>query len=68
MIDAYTKEYIRLINSVALSQTDRIRVADDLIKRACEKSVFTRKHAAAAGIAVVIAAGVFIPYMMNRTK
>ena len=68
MIDSYTQEYIRLINSVALTSADRIRIADNLIKGACEKSIFTKKHAAAAGIAVVIAAGIFIPYMMNRTK
>ncbi len=68
MIDNYTKEYVRLINSVALTSADRIRIADNLIKGACEKSIFTRKRAAAAGIAVVLAAGFFIPYMMNRTK
>lgn len=68
MIDSYTQEYIRLINSVALTSADRIRIADNLIKGACEKSIFTKKHAAAAGIAVVIAAGIFIPFMMNRTK
>ncbi len=68
MIDAYTKEYIRLINSVALTSADRIRIADNLIKGACERSLFTKKRAAAAGIAVVLAAGFFIPYMMNKTK
>ena len=68
MINAYTHEYIRLINSVALTPADKIRIADNLIKGACEKSIFTKKHAAAAGIAVVIAAGFFIPYMMNKTK
>ena len=68
MIDSYTKEYIRLVNSITLTSADRLRVADNLIKSAGEKSIFTKKRAAAAGIAVVIAAGVFIPYMMNRTK
>ncbi len=68
MIDAYTQEYIRLINSVALTSADRIRIADNLIKSTGEKSIFTRKRAAAAGIAVVIAAGFFIPYMMNKTN
>lgn len=68
MTDAYTNEYIRLINSVALTSADKIRIADSLIKSAGEKSIFTKKRAAAAGIAVVIAAGFFIPYMMNKTK
>jgi len=68
MIDAYTQEYIRLINSVALTSADRIRIADNLIKGAYEKSIFTKKRAAAAGIAVVLAAGFFIPYMINKTK
>lgn len=68
MINAYTQEYIRLVNSVALTPADKIRIAENLIKGACEKSILTKKRAAAAGIAVVLAAGVFIPYMMNRTK
>lgn len=68
MINAYTQEYIRLINSVALSPSEKLRLAELLIEKANEKGIFTKKHAAAAGIAVVVAAGVFIPYMLNRTK
>ncbi len=68
MIDAYTREYVRLVNSVALSCEDKIRIADKLIENACEKSLFSKKYAAAAGIAVVLAASFFIPYMRNRTK
>lgn len=68
MIDFYSQEYVRLINSVALTPADKLRISDNLIKGACERSLFTKKRAAAAGIAVVIAAGVFIPYMMSKTK
>ena len=68
MTDINTSEFARIINSVALPPEDKAEITGRLIRCAGERNIFSKKHAAAAGIAVVIAAGFFIPYVRHRSK
>ncbi len=68
MTDIHTAEFMRIINSVALSSEDKAEIAERLIKCSGERNIFTKKHAAAAGIAVVLAAGFVIPYVRNKIR
>lgn len=68
MTDIHAAEFERIINSVALSADDKTLIAERIIKSCGNKNMFSKKHAAAAGIAVAIAAGFFIPYVRSKTR
>ena len=68
MTDIQTAEYMKIISFVALSPEDKAEITGRLIKNAGERNIFTKKRAAAAGIAVVIAAGFVIPYVKNKSR
>lgn len=68
MIDGYIKEFVKLVNSVSLTQADRNRIADDLIQRAASRRDFSKKHVAAASAAVIVAVGVCIPFVLRSGK
>lgn len=57
MIDI--NEYVRLVNSVSLTQNSKNRIADYLIQKTSSKRDFPKKQVAAA--AVIVAVGVCIP-------
>lgn len=65
------REFTRLISSISLSDDDKERIADNLIKKTSAKKDFPRKQVAVASAAVIVAAGVCIPVMLrsgNRTR
>lgn len=68
MTDIQTAEFVRILNSVVLSPEDKAEITGRLLKSTGEKNIFTKKHAAAAGIAVAIAASFIIPYVRNKTR
>lgn len=68
MTDIQTAEFMRIINSVDLPSEDKAAIAERLVKSVGERNIFTKRRAAAAGIAVVIAAGFVIPYVRNRSR
>lgn len=68
MIDTYIKEFVRMVNSVSLTQTDKNRIAESLIQRTASRKDFSKKHVAAASAAVVVAVGVCIPFVLRSGK
>lgn len=66
MIDGSIRDYVRLINSVTLSQSDKDRIAEFLINRDVSKKEFSKKHVAAASAVVILAVGVF--FAARETK
>ena len=68
MTDMQTAEFMKIISSVALSPEDKAEITGRLIRNTGEKNIFTKKRAAAAGIAVAIAAGFVIPYVRNKSR
>ncbi|MBE6772215.1 MAG: hypothetical protein E7547_08735 [Ruminococcaceae bacterium] len=57
MIDYEIKEYVRLIGSISLPKSDRIRIAEQLIKDRMIKKEIPKKYFAAASVAVVLTVG-----------
>lgn len=54
------KEYIRLIGSVSLSQSEKDRIAEELIQKMELKKEISKKHVAAASAVAVLAIGAFL--------
>jgi len=57
VIDYEIKEYVRLIGSISLPKSDRIRIAEQLIKDRMIKKEIPKKYFAAASVAVVLTVG-----------
>lgn len=55
MIDHDIKEYIRLISSLALNQSEKDRIADYLIHRGADKKEISTKYVAAASAVAFLA-------------
>lgn len=55
MIDHYLKEYVRLVGSVSLPQSEKDRIANHLIRKTKEKREFSGKRFAAASAASAVA-------------
>lgn len=60
MISFGIREYIRLVGSISLSQSEKERLAEDLIQRMELRKEFPKKHVAAASAVVVLAIGAFL--------
>ena len=60
MIDGSIREYIRLINSISISQKEKDRITDYLIEKSCEKKEISGKYVAAASALAFIAVGTYL--------
>lgn len=60
MIDNSIREYIRLIGSISLSQTDKTRIADYLIEKSLDKKEFSVKYVAAASAVAFLAVSTYL--------
>lgn len=60
MFEREIREYIRLISSISLNQSGKVRVADYLIRKSTEKKELSGKHFAAASAVAVVAVGAFL--------
>lgn len=60
MTDRYIEEYIRLMGSVSLTQSQKDCIADYIIRRSEERKDLSGKHFAAASAVAVLAIGTFL--------
>lgn len=60
MVEEYIKNYVRLLDSVSLTQADKERITEQLIERSSSKKEISKKYVAVASVAVVLAAGTII--------
>lgn len=67
MIESAVKDYIRVINSISLPQTDREIIEEFLLKQVtASKKEISKKYVAAASAFAVVAVGVFLAARERR--
>lgn len=60
MIDHDIREYIRLIGSLSLNQSEKERIASFLIQKSADKKEFSGKYVAAASAVAFLAVSTFL--------
>lgn len=66
MTDFVTEEFIRLVSSISLLQTEKDRIAENIIKKSAQKREFSGKYIAAASFVAVLAVGAYLTVRGNR--
>lgn len=60
MIDHEIRDYIRLIGSLSLNQSEKSRIAEYLIHKNSEKKEMSSKYVAAASAVAFLAVGTYL--------
>lgn len=67
MIDRELNNYVRLMNSITLSQSDKQKIEEELLQHInAAKKEISKKYFVAASAAAVIAAGIFLAMREKR--